>query len=164
MWRKRWFAKSWIMELETYRNRKFFAEVPIENPIDPKRLITVTCFCIKAKCWSCQSYVMMEKLTILQLLGMCCFWFYLALFSIFSKYWNNIFTSSSEFSIQTLKKYVKFGFFMYYFPFSGLLDERVSMPVYLCFTCFFDENCIIWPNHVYNSSNCLKINHIECLK
>ena len=117
----------------------------IENPIDLERLVTVTCSCIKPKCSSCQSsrleigcitfckcqrqcqciYVMMEKHTVLHLLGMRCFRCYLTLFSIFFKYYNNIFTSSFEFSVHTLNKYVKFGFLMYYFLFSKLFDELI---------------------------------------
>ena len=74
---------------------------------------------------------MMEK-HVLQLLGICCFRCYLTLFSIFSMYCNNIFISSFEFSVHTLKKYVKYGFLMYYFQFSGLFDELTRKCLFSC--------------------------------
>ena len=53
-------------------------------------------------------------------------------FSIFSKYCNNISTSSFEFSVHTSKKYVKSGFLMYYFPFSEFFDEFIRKCLFTC--------------------------------
>ena len=90
------------------------------------------------------TYVMMEKHTVLQLLGMCCFQCYLTIFSIFSKYCNNISTSSFEFSVHTLKKYVKFGFLMYYFPFSGLFDELIRKCLFTCALSVFLTKIVLY--------------------
>ena len=72
---------------------------------------------------------MMEKHIVLQLLGMCCFRCYLTLFSFFSKYCKNIFTLSFEFSVDTLKKYAKFGFIFHFQGFLMNLLENAHLPV-----------------------------------